>query len=95
MLLTQRAETDRDGEKKIHRKRKQRHKSQWNESENSKYVPRKHPESVLGTWLTRVPVCDAECDTSGGVSLLRASDVALTLVPVRLGGTAARPWILL
>lgn len=57
MLLTQRAKTDRDGEKRLHRKRKQRHKSQWNESENSKYVPRKHSESVLGTWLTHVSQC--------------------------------------
>lgn len=58
--------------------------------ESSKYVPRKHPDSVSGTWLTRVLVCDAERDTSGGVGLLRALDGALTFVPVRLGGIAAR-----
>lgn len=58
--------------------------------ESSKYVPRKHPDSVSGTWLTRVLVCDAQSDTSGGVGLLRALDGALTLVVVRLGGIAAR-----
>jgi len=53
------------------------------------HVPRKHPDSVSGTWLTRVLVCDAERDTSGGVGLLQALDGALTLVPVKLGGIAA------
>lgn len=82
--------TDKEGEKIMCRKRKQIHKIRGEMRKSSKYVPRKRPESVLGTWLTRVLVCDAERDTSGGVGLLRALDVALTLVPVRLGGIAAR-----